>query len=188
MALGKRKSGVASMGAGAATLLFFRDPPRLPQCAPRLVYAAADGRVTAVETAYDEWLGKALHIVTFLSLFDVHVNRSPVAGRVTEVKEISGGYAPAFSGSAEENHRERMLLECEQGPVVVVGAAGVVARGIWGWVEAGGEVGAGQRLGIIHFGSRTDVLLPAGDFEPLVETGQKARAGLDPMARYRGER
>lgn len=188
IALGKTRSGIAFLSAGAAILLFFRDPPRIPQCAPDLVYAAADGRVTAVEKVEDEWLSEALRIVTFLSLFDVHVNRSPVAGRVAGVKEIPGGYAPAFLGSAGDNRRERMLLESERGPVVVVRAAGLVARGISRWAEAGEELGAGQRLGIIHFGSRTDVLLPAGDMEPLVEVGRRVRAGLDPIARYRRQR
>ena len=188
LALGHGKSGVAALGAGAATALFFRDPPRRPQCDSSLVYSAADGRITEVGTVEDEWLGEALRVVTFLSLLNVHVNRSPVAGHLARVKVLEGGYAPAYSGSAGENYRERMLVEGEYGPVVVVRAAGLVARGISRWVDVGTELEAGQRVGIIHFGSRTDILLPVDGAQAMVKVGQRVRAGLDPLVRYAGGR
>jgi phosphatidylserine decarboxylase len=121
----------------------------------------------------------------FLSLLNVHVNRSPVAGRVTAVDEIDGGFAPAFAERSEVNYRHRVGLDGPNGPVVLVLIAGLVARRISRWIAVGDDIEAGQRISLIHFGSRTDVLLPDGSVDVLVAPGDKVRAGVTPLARYR---
>ncbi len=185
---GRRRSGLAGLGAAGASLLFFRDPERSLEPDPDVVYAPADGFITDVEEAHEAWIpgGEALRISTFLSIHNVHVNRSPVKGSVTKIEEVAGRFVPAFLGGAkEENHQNRIAIDGPRGRAVVVQIAGMVARRISRWVETGESVTAGQRIGLIHFGSRTDVLLPAGSAEPLVSTGDRVRAGESPLARYR---
>jgi len=172
-------------GVTAACLIFFRDParPLLPE--PDTVYAAADGVVVDVDRVDDPWLpGQALRISTFLAIYDVHVNRSPSAGRIVAAEETPGGFAPAFLGRARENHRKRLAIEDGTRRVVLVQYAGMLARRISSWAWLGDRVHAGQRIALIHLGSRADVLLPAGEAEPLVEPGRRVRAGVTPIARY----
>lgn len=182
-----RRAGWAAVGAAAVAALFFRDPEREPRADPQLVFAAADGVVTRVEPRVDEpWLpGGALSISTFLSVHNVHVNRSPVAGRITRTQEVSGGFAPALFARSDANLQRRLAIDGAMGRVVVVQIAGMLARRISTWVRAGDNVAAGQRIGIIHFGSRTDVLLPVDRAEVLVHVGQRVLAGATPLARYR---
>ena len=185
---GRRRSGLAGLVAAGASLLFFRDPERSLEPDPDVVYAPADGFITDVEEAHEAWIpgGEALRISTFLSIHNVHVNRSPVEGSVTKMEEVAGRFVPAFLGGAkEENHQNRIAIDGPRGRAVVVQIAGMVARRISRWVETGENVAVGQRIGLIHFGSRTDVLLPAGSAEPLVSTGDRVRAGETPLARYR---
>jgi phosphatidylserine decarboxylase len=186
---GHRRSGLAGLGAAGASLLFFRDPERSLEPDPDVVYAPADGFITDVEEAHEAWIpgGEALRISTFLSIHNVHVNRSPVEGSIAKMEEVAGRFVPAFLGGAnEENHQNRIAIDGPRGRAVVVQIAGMVARRISRWVETGDSVAAGQRIGLIHFGSRTDVLLPAGSADPLVSTGDRVRAGETPLARYRG--
>jgi len=185
---GRWRSGLVGLGAAGASLLFFRDPERPLEPDPDIVYAAADGFVTDVEEAHEDWIpgGEALRISTFLSIHNVHVNRSPVEGSITKMEEVAGRFVPAFLGGAkEENHQNRIAIDGPRGRTVVVQIAGMVARRISRWVDTGESVAAGQRIGLIHFGSRTDVLLPAGSADPLVRTGERVRAGETPLARYR---
>lgn len=183
-----RRSGWAVLGLGAAVVAFFRDPERPPPADPALVVAASDGFVTAVDEDVEEpWLpgGRATRVTVFLSLTDVHVNRSPVAGEITRQEELGDGFAPALFRGASDNRRNRLALDGPAGPVVVVQVAGALARTITNWVRVGDEVAAGQRLGLIHFGSRTDVLLPRGGAEVLVSRGTRVRGGVTPLARLR---
>ena len=185
-----RRSGLLALGAAGAVLMFFRDPERPLDPEPDVVYAAADGFVTDVEEAHEAWIpgGDALRISTFLSIHNVHVNRSPVEGSVTKMEEIAGKFVPAFlGGSKDQNHQNRIVIDGPKGRAVVVQIAGMVARKISRWIEAGERIAAGQRIGLIHFGSRTDVLLPTGSADPLVRPGDRVRAGVTPLARYRKE-
>jgi len=188
LGLGRRRLGLCALAAAGASLLFFRDPERALKPEPGVVYAAADGFVREVDEVEEPLLpgGRGLRVSTFLSLHNVHVNRSPVSGRVAKMEEVGGGYAPALFAKADDNRRLRSLIEGEDGPVVVVQKAGAVARRISPWVRPGDRVEVGERIGIIHFGSRTDVVLPAGAADPLVAVGERVRAGLTPIARYRG--
>lgn len=188
LAISGRRSGWALLGVAAAVAAFFRDPDRpLPQD-PSLVYAASDGFVTGVDDDVEEpWLpgGRATRITVFLSLTDVHVNRSPVAGTLTRSEQVGSGFAPALMRGAENNRRNRLALDGPAGPVVVVQVAGALARTISNWVSVGDRLVAGQRLGVIHFGSRTDVLLPRGAADVLVSKGTRVRGGVTPLARLR---
>lgn len=171
----------------AAIMAFFRDPRRTTPPNPDCVYAAADGFVLAVDEVDEGWFlgGRAVRIVTFLSLFDVHVNRSPVAGTLRKTCHIPGGYAAAMSrAGSEENERHLLAIAGERGPLVVVQVAGLLARRIVRWVAPGAALRAGQKLGMIKFGSRTDVLIPLDTASVLVTKGDRVRAGITPIARY----
>lgn len=184
----RRRLGLPLLALAGAIAAFFRDPDRAVPQDPDVVYAAADGVVRGVDEAIDDpWLpdGPSVRISVFLSLLNVHVNRSPIAGKITAVEEIDGGFAPAFADRSEVNYRHRVALDGAHGPVVLVLIAGLVARRISRWIEIRDEVEAGQRISLIHFGSRTDVLLPGGSVDVLVRPGDKVRAGMTPLARYR---
>jgi phosphatidylserine decarboxylase len=184
----RHRLGLPLLALTGAIAAFFRDPDRPEPTEDDLVYAAADGVVRGVDEAVeDPWLpdGPSVRISVFLSLLNVHVNRSPIAGKITAVEEIDGGFAPAFADRSEVNYRHRVGLDGSHGPVVLVLIAGLVARRISRWIEIRDEVEAGQRISLIHFGSRTDVLLPGGSVDVLVKPGDKVRAGVTPLARYR---
>nr|MBA3473756.1 phosphatidylserine decarboxylase [Rubrobacter sp.] len=133
---GRWRSGLAGLGVAGASLLFFRDPERALEPDPDVVYAPADGFITDVEEAHEAWIpgGEALRISTFLSIHNVHVNRSPVEGSVTKMEEVAGRFVPAFLGGAkEENHQNRIAIDGPRGRAVVVQIAGMVARRISRW-------------------------------------------------------
>lgn len=182
-----RIGGWISLTAAAATLMFFRDPERTLEPETGVLYAAADGLVTDVDEVDEPWVegGKAERISVFLNLHNVHVNRSPFAGRVEKVEEVGGGFSPALFGGAEENYRFRTFFAGDRGAFIVVQRAGMIARRISPWVEKGQKVEAGERIGLIHFGSRTDVLVPKGEVSFLVQPKDRVRAGITPIARYR---
>ena len=167
-------------------LVFFRDPPRRLTPEADTLYAPADGVVVGIDTVTDKWLpqGDALRISTFLALHDVHVNRSPADGEIVEAEAVPGGFAPAFLRRATGNHRKRLAIDAGERRVVLVQIAGLVARKISSWAWKGDRVTAGQRIALIHFGSRAEVLVPAADARPLVAVGQRVRAGVTPMARW----
>jgi len=174
------------MGVGLACLVFFRDPPRVVVRDADTIYAPADGVVVEVGTARDPWLpaGEAVRIATFLALYDVHVNRSPASGRIAEAEETAGGFAPAFLGRARGNHRKRLAIDDGSRRVVLVQVAGLLARRIASWAWLGDRVQAGQRIGLIHLGSRAEVLFPATEARAVVGVGRRVRAGVTPIARY----
>ena len=188
--LAGRRSGWFGVVAAGGMLAFFRDPEREVDREPDILYAAADGLVREVDEVLDPAMpgGGATRISTFLSLHNVHVNRSPAGGTIEDIEEIGGGYYPALFKRSEENRRNRIEISGGRGPVVVVQKAGLIARRISIWVERGDAVKPGGKLGLIHLGSRTDVLFPTGTAEPLVRPGDKVRAGLTPLARYTGPR
>jgi phosphatidylserine decarboxylase len=179
--------GRLAVGTVLGCLLFFRDPRRELAAEPDVVYAPADGVIVGVDTAPEKWLDgdeEALRISTFLSIHNVHVNRSPAGGEIVKAEAIDGGYAPAFLGRADRNHRKRLAIDDGGRRVVVVQIAGMLARRISSWAWVGDRVGAGERIALIHFGSRAEVLLPARDVDPVVHVGQRVRAGITPLARY----
>jgi phosphatidylserine decarboxylase len=173
-------------GVGALCLLFFRDPERRLEPEPDTLYAPADGVIVGIDTAPEPWLpgADALRISTFLALYDVHVNRSPAPGRIARAETVPGSFAPAFLGRATDNHRKRLAIDDGSRRVVLVQIAGMVARRISSWAWEGDDVSPGDRIAIIHFGSRAEVLVPAGSADPLVAVGDRVKAGITPLARY----
>jgi phosphatidylserine decarboxylase len=157
-------------------LNFFRDPERTPSGEGLL--APADGVVQSI----DEWEDGRTRVATFMNPFDVHVNRAPLAGRVTSVTHLEGGFIPAFDKESERNERVVWLFETELGELEVVQIAGTLARRIVPYLEAGAKVAKGDRIGIIRLGSRVDVYLPPG-VEPAVSVGDKMVAGESVLAR-----
>jgi phosphatidylserine decarboxylase len=171
---------------------FFRDPVRASPAGAGLILSPADGLVSQImEVELPRQLvgdgalaaGPAVRISIFMSVFDVHINRAPVSGTVRRIAYMPGLYLNAsLDKASEENERQYLLIETPDG--VKVGftqIAGLVARRIVGFVREGAIVGAGQRIGLIRFGSRVDVFLPA-DYAPRVVKGQRAVAGETVLA------
>jgi phosphatidylserine decarboxylase len=179
--------GVVFLALAAGIAAFFRDPVRRLNPDPDLLYAPADGTVIGVDTVDDPWfVGRPSHRVSiFLSLLNVHVNRSPVAGDVAAVRELGSGFAPAMHFERSHGNRRREVgLDTPHGPVLVVQIAGLLARRIVPWVGPGDHVFAGQKIGMITFGSRTDLIVPHDTGAPIVEIGQKVVGGYTPIARW----
>jgi phosphatidylserine decarboxylase len=173
--------------AAAAIAAFFRDPPRQVVADPAAVLAACDGRVLSVEHLYDQRFDQQewLRIAVFLSLTDVHINRSPVAGKVVRTLHEAGGFAAADSADAEHNNALYMEIESTHGMCVVAQRSGLVARRIVNWAKPGELLAQGERYGLIRFGSRTDVYLPAAGFEASVKAGDVVRGGETVLARLK---
>jgi phosphatidylserine decarboxylase len=168
-------------------LAFFRDPVRTTPKDARFIVAPADGMVTLIqnvpppkELAGPNGLGDAemVRVSIFMSVFDVHINRTPIAGTIRQVVYISGKFLNAdLDKASEDNERQHFLVE--RGDGVRIGftqIAGLVARRIVPFVKPGDIVAAGQRIGLIRFGSRVDVYLPTGT-APKVALGQRCIAG-----------
>ncbi len=185
--------GLLSLGV----LAFFRDPQRITPQGDRFVVAPADGLVTLIqkvdpprELVLDDGsgvpglaAGQVTRISIFMSVFDVHINRAPIGGTVRRVVYIPGRFLNAdLDKASEENERQHLLIERSDG--VKLGftqIAGLVARRIVPFVKPGDILAAGQRVGLIRFGSRVDVYLPEGT-EPRVLLGQKIIAGETVLA------
>jgi phosphatidylserine decarboxylase len=170
----RRRAGLAAAAAGAGVLAFFRDPERRP--GPGAMLAPADGVVTAVDRLAD---GRC-RVSTYMRIRDVHVNRAPTDGVVQELTHQPGSHRPAFRKDSERNERMRWRIETARGEIEVVQIAGTVARRIVAYHERGRRLARGERIGLIRFGSRVDVTLPAG-LEPSVRRGQRLRAGISPL-------
>jgi len=171
------------IGAGFC-LWFFRDPHRRVSADPRAVVSPADGRVVDVSPVQEE---QFLHAPTtkisiFMSPLDVHVNRSPVDGRITHLEHTAGKFRAAWEDKASlDNERNAMVLEQGSRRYLVVQIAGALARRIVCRPSVGAVLGRGQRYGVIMFGSRVDVYLPA-DVRPLVQKGARVVAGESVLA------
>ncbi|MDG4828543.1 phosphatidylserine decarboxylase [Solwaraspora sp. WMMD1047] len=173
--------------AAAPVAAFFRDPERDVPTDPAAVVAAADGKVLSVERLRDERFGDGefLRIAVFLSVLDVHVNRVPVAGKVVDYFVADGGFANAMTPDAEHNVAAYTVLDTERGTVVVAQRTGLIARRIVQRAPVGALLARGERLGLIRFGSRTDVYLPADAVQPLVGPGDRVLGGSSVIARWR---
>ena len=172
----------------AWVVYFFRDPQRVTPLRPGLVVSAADGKVSAVEKVVPPpelgmGMDERVRISTFLSIFDVHINRAPVAGRIIRSLYVPGAFLnAALDKASEENERRSIVIETpSDGDVGVVQIAGLVARRIVTFSEVGDAVGVGERFGLIRFGSRVDIYLPPGK-GALVSVGQRAIAGETVLA------
>lgn len=153
---------------------FFRDPERTSPEIHGAVVSPADGRVVAVEPVPEG--GQAIRI--FLSPLDVHINRSPITGRLADIQYQKGRFLAAFKAAAsEENEQNALDIQSDTGDNFrVVQIAGVVARRIICWSQKGDTLERGERFGLIQFGSRTDLYMPAG-YQARVKIGDRVRGG-----------
>lgn len=172
---------------------FFRDPDRVTPLRDGLVIAPADGIVSSIEAVRPPpELGMGpearVRISIFLSIFDVHIQRAPVAGRIVRSVYIPGAFLnAALDKASEDNERRALVIETSSGAAIgVVQIAGLIARRILTFMDEGESIGTGQRFGLIRFGSRVDTFLPPGKMA-LVAVGQRAIAGETVLADLKSE-
>ncbi len=169
---------------------FFRDPPRVTPVAEGLVVSPADGTVCLIGEAtppmeLDMGSEPLMRVCIFMNVFNCHVNRAPMAGRVARVAYKAGKFFNAeLDKASEHNERNGLIIENGDTRIGVVQIAGLVARRIVCFVHEGENIGAGERFGLIRFGSRLDVYLPLG-VEPQVAIGQTMVAGESVIANLR---
>ncbi len=186
--LGMKVPALAALVATIFICWFFRDPDRLVPRQPDVVVSPADGKVISVETFQDSQMypGPGVKVSIFMSVFNVHVNRAPVAGKVTEVRYRPGKFFAANRDKAAmQNEHNAIYMEDEaRRKICFVQIAGLVARRIICRVQAGDDLQKGQRVGMICFGSRLDVYLPP-EFTARVEKGDRVQAGASILGAIR---
>ncbi len=167
-------------------LWFFRDPERVISTEPGLLVSPADGKVTDVSPVTVDGVAR-VRISIFLNVFDVHVNRSPISGVIREVKYHKGMFLNAMNAaSAEQNEQNVVTVEGEGQTVVFKQIAGLLARRIVFTKKVGDRVARGERVGLIKFGSRTDVVLDrSADIQ--VKVGDRVKGGSSVLAHLRAE-
>jgi phosphatidylserine decarboxylase len=182
------------LAVAAWVAVFFRDPVRTTPQGDGLIVAPADGLVTMVQRVAvpRELVGELgdaplMRVSIFMSVFDVHINRTPIAGTIRQVVYISGKFLNAdLDKASEENERQHIVVEGRDGRKIgFTQIAGLVARRIVGFVKPGDILATGQRVGLIRFGSRVDVFLP-DDVVPQVTLGQRSIAGETVIGRVGG--
>jgi len=161
---------------------FFRDPKRIPPDDPNVVVAPADGRVTQIKTlAADTGTGTLVSI--FLSPLDVHINRSPIAGLVSDISYSQGKFLMATNQKASlVNEQNELIIEGEKVTVVCKQIAGILARRIVCWTHKGDKLELGERFGMIKFSSRTDVILPQ-NVSVTIREGKRVQGGVTVIGR-----
>lgn len=181
----RRAPAIAVAVVGFLVLLFFRDPRRGYAGSDRIVVAAADGKVTKVESVQDAEIGPGPYtrIVTFLSALDVHVQRCPVTGQIVVSNLVRGEKLAAFRDDiADKNERyTNVFLRPNGDRIGVRQLAGLIARRVVSYLKEGDRRERGDRLGVIKFGSRVDLYVPAS-YRVLVKPGDRVRNGETPMA------
>jgi len=166
---------------------FFRNPERETAKDPSLLYSPADGTVMGVTEIYDdEYLNaEAKKVTIFLSVFNVHVNRSPAEGTIKFQRYTVGHFLPAYNKNAAfENERFAIGIENERMKVLVIQIAGILARRIDNWVNLGNYLEQGEAYGMIKFGSCTELVVPA-NVEILCKTGDKVKGGLTVLGKVK---
>jgi len=162
---------------------FFRDPERVPPAEKDIVVAPADGRVTRIRSMAPEQKDSPTLISIFLSPLDVHINRSPIAGKITCLSYIPGKFLMATNEKASlVNEQNALTIEGEKITVVCKQIAGILARRVVCWKKKGDNLALGERFGMIKFSSRTDVVLPPS-VEVVVTEGMRVRGGTTVIGR-----
>jgi phosphatidylserine decarboxylase len=162
---------------------FFRDPKRVCPMVPGLLLAPADGTIVAVTPQQPSVVQPAGTLVSiFLSVFDVHINRAPMSGRVVDVRYQPGKFLPAFrAGASNLNEQNIVTLQAGETQVIIKQIAGILARRIVCRVKAGDNLSLGERFGLIRFGSRVDILIPP-EYAVYACPGQRVRGGESVLA------
>ncbi len=148
-------------------LVFFRDPERVPRGNEDDAVSPADGRVISIQDST---------ICIFMNIHNVHVNRAPLGGKVTHIDYKPGGYIPAFNKDSDVNERNHVVINTETGVLELTQIAGVLTRRIVSYISEGTRVKRGERIGMIRFGSRVDVIIPEG-YEFTVRLDDRVKAG-----------
>lgn len=156
-------------------LYFFRDPERHIEMDNKCMVAPADGKVIDINQR---------RVCIFMNFQNVHVNRSPISGKIRDINYKKGGYIPAFCKDSERNERNHMLLDTEYGEVIVTQIAGTITRRIVSYVREDEIILQGQRIGMIRFGSRVDVTIPE-IFDIVCKKGDHVRCGETVIARLK---
>jgi phosphatidylserine decarboxylase len=174
--------GLALVLLGLFVFSFFRNPDRTVPAQPGLIVAPADGRVVVLQDEPDQGRsGKRLSI--FLAIWNVHVNRAPAAGKITRLDYKPGKFLAAWDANASlQNEQNIFTQSTEHGDIVYKQIAGWVARRVVAWKKPGDEVARGERIGLVRFGSRVDLWLPA-QAEMLVKVGDNVKGGSTVVAR-----
>lgn len=165
-------TGLFMIGLFVFVAFFFRNPVRTIPADPQAIVSPADGKVVRLER-----VGNVTRMSIFLSLFNVHVNRSPIAGKIEAIKYRPGKFLVAFNDKAStDNEQNVVMVSNGQINIVFTQIAGIVARRIVFWKKVGDPVARGELVGLIRFGSRVDVLFPAGT-EATVSVGDRVKGG-----------
>lgn len=187
LALGLRpRLAPVPLALTALAAILYRDPKRTTPSAPNTLFAVSDGTITSIDEIYEHRFlhTDSLRVVTSLSPLDVPVNRSPVSGVVRYIEHITGEYRPVSDEeAAERNTRTYIGIETSWGPVLITQIAGLVARRIVCRVHVGDYVEAGERIGTVRFGARTDLIVQRDSIATLVHVGQRLTAGVSQVAR-----
>ncbi|MCK5234241.1 MAG: phosphatidylserine decarboxylase [Candidatus Aenigmarchaeota archaeon] len=165
---------------GIFTLWFFRDPERKVPEEDNIIVSAADGVIKSIDEVNETKFLKepAIRIVTFLSLFNVHINRAPIKGRIEKISYEKGKFYAAHLIKAEKNEKNHVMIANKDISVLVIQMVGAVARRIACWVDVDEHVPKGGKFGLIRFGSRTDVLIPKSKIDRiLVKKGDRVKGG-----------
>lgn len=163
---------------GSFNLYFFRDPHRLIQRSDQVILSSGDGVVMNIIKDYELHAHRGTMVQIFLSVFDVHIQRSPVDGVIKEMHYQKGAFLPAMHPNAyQKNEKNILVIENDKGTVVVSQIAGILARRIISWFKKGDSLMMGQKFGIICFGSQVDMLLP-GSVSVKVVKGERVKAGI----------
>lgn len=163
---------------------FFRDPERAAPTERTVIVSPADGRVTLVGKLSPEDANSPKVVSIFLSPLDVHINRSPISGTVSDVTYTKGRFKPATSDTASlVNEQNALTIQGEGLTIVCKQIAGVLARRIVCWKKPGDRLELGERFGLIKFGSRTDLVMPP-EVEVLVTVGERVRGGVTVIGRF----
>jgi phosphatidylserine decarboxylase len=185
-AVTRRRGLAAGLGLlGGFFAYFFRDPDRTVPDAAGIVVSPADGTVMMAGPGDEQWAppGDWKQVTIFLSPLDVHINRSPVEGRITRIDYRPGKFLPAYREASNDNELNELWIESDGRTIVFRQVVGLLARRIVCRVEPGDVVARGERIGLMKFGSRMDVFLPL-DAELLVSVGQKVVAGETIIAEF----
>lgn len=162
-------------------MFFFRDPERKVKTDPQLIISPADGKIYDIE--------KKKGVVRIrMSLFDVHVNRAPVSGKIIEIRTQPGKHWPFFSFLPQgtfENARQIIQIENSIGIFQVVQIAGIIARRCTSYHQTGAQIEQGERLGIVRYGSEVDIHFPPKKFDLVINKGTKTTAGITPLAKLK---